>query len=247
MEPVNTRIQNRKSSKSVRPLRQGTGHNQSNYRSDSFSLAKNRLTVVSSFRDEDRFSGTISCKVALHCIKMKYKTLMKEQEIPNDQAVSLMHSCLTGMALDFFYTSINGKVKNMEEAFQKLQAQFNYFQHQAQARLYLNGISIATVKAEKSCSELVALETIHGRIVDTVPSCGENFQHDCHKQEFLANAVKDCEWASQTLQARLTPSTGSEQYDYNTLYSKLSTALTASQAYGKSRGSSSQCCNTSLR
>lgn len=154
------------------------------------------------------------------------------QNVPSGDGVSLLYSCLSGLALDFFYCNVKDTANTLEEAFVMLKDQFNYFQHQSQSRSFLNSINISNVVKELKCTKSKALETIQERIIDVGPSCGNHYQADTHRQDFLANAVSSEEWATQTLHNRLTPSKESESFDYNTLYPKLSLALNLSEKGG---------------
>ena len=136
-----------------------------------------------------------------------------------------MHSCLIGMALDYYYKSVRGICETVEKAFAALEKQFNSLQHQAQARTYLTNLTIEGIRKEKNCTLLQALETAHTRICDTVPNCGKEYQQPSHYCDFLQRMVERQTWAKAIIQARLTPGPNSEM-DYNTFYAKLCAALT---------------------
>jgi len=190
------------------------------------SLSRNKACVMQAFKTEDKFSGSVSAKISLHRVRNRFIDVIRDQSIPRQEEVNLLHCCLCSMALDFYYKSIRGIANSMDEAFRMLEAQFNTLQHQAQARTYLRTLTFEGIKSEKNCSSLEALEICHSRITDTVPSCGKEYQHDTHYCDFLQNVVTTEAWAQQVIQNRLTPAPN-ERMDYNTFYSKLGAALTA--------------------
>ena len=193
---------------------------------ETSAIGRNKATVAASFKDEDKYIGSISGRVPLHRIKNRFLDALHDQCIPKTDEVNLLHCCLSGMALDFYYKSIRGICQTVEEAFKSLEKHFNSFQHQAQARTYLKNLSIEAVMKEKECSPMVALEIIHNRITETAPNCGQEYQHYVHYCDFLEGTVIGQPWAHTVIQERLCPSPN-ERYDYNTFYSKLCAALTS--------------------
>ena len=193
--------------------------------SDSVGLSRNKATVIGSFKEEEKISGSVSGTVPLHRISNKFVDAIRDHSIPRTEEVNLMHCCLVGMALDYYYKSIREICQNVEEAFNVLGKQFNSLQHQAQARTYLNNLTMESIKREKNCTMLVVLETAHNRICDTVPNCGKEYQQPSHYCDFLQRMVERQPWAKPVIQTRLTPGPDREM-DYNTFYSKLCAALT---------------------
>ena len=192
---------------------------------DSYTMSRNKATVVSSFKDEENFSGSVSGKVPLHIVRNKFIDAIQDHGIPRTEEVNLMHACLIGMALDYYYKSIRGMCQTLNHAFVSLEKQFNSLQHQAQARTYLINLTVDGIKREKKCTLLQAPETAHSRICDTFPNCGKEYQQPSHYCDFLQRRVERQPWAKAVIQARLTPGPDSEM-DYNNFYSKLCAALT---------------------
>lgn len=183
--------------------------------SDNHSLPRNKAAVASAFKEEDKFTGSVSGKVPLHRVRNRFLDAVRDQAIPRQEEVSILHCCLSGMALDFYYKQIRDISMSKENAFSLLEKQFNSLQHQAQARTYINSMDIDTIKKEKSCSTLEALEIAHSRINDTVPNCGREYQQESHYCDFLERIVQHQPWAHQVIQNRLTPSSN-EVMEYNT-------------------------------
>ena len=230
VQPVETwrRTKNVRSSQADQPTStpsaihitsKGTSNN------DSYTMSRNKATVVSSFKDDEKFSGSVSGKVPLHRVRNKFIDAIRDHGIPRTEEVNLMHACLIGMALDYYYKSIRGICQTVNHAFASLEKQFNSLQHQAQARTYLTNLTVDGIKREKNCTLLQALETAHSRICDTVPNCGKEYQQPSHYCDFLQRMVERQPWAKAVIQARLTPGPDNEM-DYNTFYSKLCAALT---------------------
>lgn len=63
----------------------------------------------------------------------------------------------------------------------------------------------------KSCSALAALEILHERILTVGPSCGPDNQQETHKQDFLAQMLRDEAWAKTGLDDRLTSNSDFER------------------------------------
>lgn len=145
-------------------------------------LSKKKQNVVLSFKEDEKYSGSVTCKAPLHRVIQKFKTLVTGQEIPKEHVVSLLYCFLSGMALDYFYSTIQDKIQSLEEAILHLNKQFNSFQYQSQARTYLNNLSLRSVMKEKSCSTLQALEILNQRILDVGPSCGPAWESETTKR-----------------------------------------------------------------
>ena len=92
---------------------------------DSYTMSRNKATVVSSFKDEEKFSGSVSGKVPLHRVRNKFIDAIRDHGIPRTEEVNLMHVCLIGMALDYYYKSIRGICQTVNHALVSLEKQFN--------------------------------------------------------------------------------------------------------------------------
>lgn len=79
----------------------------------------------------------MSCKIRLHGVHVAFINKNSEREVPKDQVVSLRYSRVSGLALDYFLSSIHAKAENTEKGFLILKQQCSSYQHQAQSKQYL--------------------------------------------------------------------------------------------------------------
>ena len=168
-----------------------------------------------------RFDGALDSQPSLHRFKQVYRSIMTEHLISPESQPALLHHALEGIARDFFFESIREVAKNLDTAFALLDSQFDSEHRRAQARAFLESQSLAAIRTEFQCSNSRALEHAVQRINNVTPQCGSAMNDDVHRSHWLANIVRQEEWAQPVLTARLTQALG-----YSQFHTMLVSALT---------------------
>lgn len=86
-----------------------------------YYLGCNKARVMSAFKEDNKFSGSVSGKITLHRILNRFVDVTRDQGIPKQDGINLLHCCLSGMALEYYYKSIRGIAQHTEEAFRLLE------------------------------------------------------------------------------------------------------------------------------
>lgn len=130
---------------------------------------------------------------------------MFQQEIPDTDQVQFMLNCLSGIAQEYFYSTVRNTAGNSEMAFNMISDEFTSKQHQSQALAYVRRLSFSGIKNEKSCSNIEALAMAHSCILEYIPQWGPSYQNEHqegHMSEFLPGIVGRQPWDEHVLTAQ---------------------------------------------
>ena len=186
------------------------------------SISRRLASASYTFRDSShRFSGNFDCPVSLHRLRQMVIINCDKYEIPERNRVSILTDSLEGQALDFYLDHISGQVESLQIAFNLLADRFDSPHSRVQAQSYLESSTIASIRDEKQCSTAQALDVAVKRISNVAPMCGPQYQHESHKARWLANMLKQEEWAQITCANRMTLA-----QDYQTFIAALHASLT---------------------
>lgn len=199
---------------------------QNGYRNDS---DRKISSVANIFRDSSRcFSGTFESALSFHRFRKLFEGTCNQFGVSSASRVSLLSNALTGIALDHYLEFIQGKVESINEAFEVLEKRFDSQYARAQAQSYLESQTIASIREEKDCSTISALEYAQRRINNVIPMCGPAFIDESHKGRFLAHMLRFESWAQPCLAMRMTQAQG-----YSTFVAALHSALTQQTLSGQ--------------
>ncbi len=174
------------------------------------------------FRDSThRFSGNYDCPVSLYRFRQMVFATCDKYSVPERSRVSILTDALEGQALDYYLDNIAGQVDSLATAFQLLERRFDSPHSRAQAQSYLESLSLSSIRDSQQCSTAQALDIAIKKISSVVPMCGPAFSHESHKSRWLANMLRNEDWAQQCCANRMTMA-----QDYKTFVASLHSALT---------------------